>query len=147
MSLYREPNILFQSTPEVNGHYGHPNRQLVLRQLTLNHNDFVLITNDDNMYVPVFVEYMMKECKKDDVGMVYCDTIHSYMGYDILKTEIRENLIDMGSFIVRLDVAKRVGFNHIHLSADGAYAVECSNYCRVRKFRLIHIPKALFVHN
>lgn len=147
MTLYREPNIFFQSTPQVNGHYGHPNRQLVLKELILNHKDYVMITNDDNMYVPVFVEYFLKECQKENVGMVYCDVIHSYMGYNILKTEIRENHIDMGSFIVKLDVAKRVGFTHLHFSADGTYAVACANHCRVRRLKIVYIPKALFIHN
>jgi hypothetical protein len=147
MSLYRESNILFESTPQVNGHYGHPNRQLILQKLPLNHKDYVLITNDDNMYVPVFVEFFLNKCKPNDVGMVYCDTIHSYMGYEILKTELRENFIDMGSFIVKLDIAKRVGFNSVHLSADGSYAVACANYCRLKKMRIVHISKALFIHN
>jgi hypothetical protein len=147
MSLYRDPRVQFQETPQVNGFWGHPNRQMGLKQLALNHHDYVLITNDDNIYVPVFVEYFLKECKRGDVGFVYCDTIHSYMKYEILKTELRENYIDMGSFIVKVDVAKRVGFNYIHLSADGLYAEQCANYCRLRRLAIIHIQKPLFIHN
>jgi len=146
MSAYRDPRILFECTPQVNGFWGHPNREYGLRKLILNHYDYVLITNDDNMYVPAFVEYFMKECRKPNVGFVYCDTVHSYMGYSILKTQIKENYIDMGSFIVKIDVAKKVGFRHRHLSADGTYAVECANYCRQRKLSLVPIPKPLFIH-
>jgi len=147
IASYRDPRVHFISTPIRNGHWGHPNRQLMLKQMPLNHRDFVLITNDDNYYVPIFVEYFLKECRKPDMGFVYCNTLHSFFQYDILTSEIREGAIDMGSFAVRIDVAKRVGFNHIHISADGAYAVECANYCRVRRLRLTHISKCLFIHN
>jgi hypothetical protein len=89
----------------------------------------------------------MKQCRHSDVGMVYCDTVHSYTQYDVLKTEVREGHIDMGSFAVRLDVARKIGFRHIHFSADGTYAMECANYCRMRRLRLVHIAKPLFIHN
>jgi hypothetical protein len=147
VNSYNDPRIDYYETPAVNGCWGHPNRKIALRQLSINHRDFVLITNDDNYYVPKFVEYFMKECKKENVGIIYCNTLHSYLDYNVLNTEIRENLIDMGSFIVRLDVAHKVGFNHEHFSADGTYAVACANYCRVRKFKIVYIPKCLFIHN
>jgi glycosyltransferase involved in cell wall biosynthesis len=147
VSSYRDPRIQYFETPQVNGSWGHPNRNIALRQLALNHRDYVLMTNDDNYYVPKFIEYFMKECRREDTGFVYCNTLHSYMNYGILDTEVRENLIDMGSFVVKLDVAKHVGFNHINFSADGLYAMECANYCKVRRLRIIKIPKVLFVHN
>jgi len=147
ISLYQDSRITFQETLKVNGHWGHVNRNICLKQLTLNHRDFVLMTNDDNYYVPKFVECFLKECRRNDIGMVFCDTVHSYLDYDVMRTIIKEDYIDMGSFVVRVDVAKRIGFNHIHLSADGAYAVECANYCRVRKLKITHISKCYFIHN
>lgn len=147
IALYNDPRILYFETPSVNGYYGHPNRGLILKQLTLNHRDCVLMTNDDNYYVPKFVEYILKEYRKEDVGFVYCNTVHSYYEYNLLISEIAENHIDMGSFVVKLDIAKRIGFHHIHLSADGTYAVECANYCRLRRLRIIHIAKPIFIHN
>jgi hypothetical protein len=146
MALYSDPRITFMATPTVNGVYGHPNRKLMLEILNFSPNDFVLITNDDNYYVPKFVEYFLNECHTD-VGFVYCDTIHSYMGYNILKTQVKENLIDMGSFIVRSAMAKKTGFVHTHISADGAYAVECAENCKKRSLKITYIPKSLFVHN
>lgn len=146
MALYNDPRIKFQATPTVNGNYGHSNRKLMLEQMEFSHEDFVLITNDDNAYVPKFVEYFLKECHTD-VGFVYCNTLHSYMNYDILKTEVKENHIDMGSFIVRVDMAKKTGFVHTHISADGAYAVECEQNCKKHHLKTVYIPKCLFIHN
>jgi hypothetical protein len=141
-----DTRISFTETPTLNGKYGHPNRKMMLQKLKGETTDFVLITNEDNMIVDSFVELFLKECK-GNVGMVYCNTIHSYMKYDILSTQVKENFIDMGSFIVRLDIAQHVGFNHEHLSADGRYAVECYQECQRRGLIAVKINKALFCHN
>ena len=147
IAMYKDPRINFTFTEKVNGHWGHPNRNIVLRTFNLTRHEFVLMTNDDNYYVPDFVRMFLREGRANDVGFVYCDTVHSYHKYSVMKTEVRENHIDMGSFMVRMDVAKKIGFNHLHLSADGTYAVECANYCRLRHLRLVHVAKPLFVHN
>ncbi len=147
MSLYRDERIHYEETPQVNGFWGHPNRKIMLHKLLFNRTDFVLMTNDDNIYAPVFVAEMLKKGRRGEtVGMVYCDTIHSYLDYNILKTQLKVNYIDMGSFIVRVDVAKKVGFNHTHLSADGTYAVSCAEHCRSVRLACLPIPKALFIH-
>ena len=147
MSLYDDERITFTSTPQINGKYGHPNRRMMLQKVKADSDDYILITNEDNYHMPVFVEYFLNQTKVGGVGFVYCDTIHSYMHYDILKTKPIENLIDMGSFIVRADIAKMVGFNHDHLSADGRYAMQCKRMCRRRLLKVLYIPKAIFVHN
>jgi len=147
VALYTDPRIRYEETPVVNGRYGHPNRRDWLMKLPSNRIDYVLMTNDDNYYVPKFVEYMNKESRKDMIGFIFCDTLHSYCDYDVMVTTVKECRIDMGSFVVRLDVAKKVGFNHIHHSADGAYAVECANYCMQRRLRIVHINKPIFIHN
>jgi hypothetical protein len=143
---FNDTRIDFRSTPQVNGKWGFPNRKMMVQEVQGEPTDFMLITNDDNEYIQPFVELFSNQCQ-GDVGMVYCNTIHSYMGYEILHTEVRSCYIDMGSFIVRMDVAKAVGFNHEHEQADGAFAEECATECRKRGLRIIGIQKALFVHN
>lgn len=146
INQYHDSRIEYIETPTVNGYWGHPNRGWGLRQLSLNHRDYVLITNDDNYYVPCFVKKMLAKAN-GVAGMVYCNTVHSYFGYDVLNTSVKENHIDMGSFIVRVDVAKRVGFTDTHLSADGTYAVRCSEYCQKRRMPVLHAKFAYFIHN
>lgn len=147
MNLYKEePRITFEETANRYGNYGHPNRREGLKQCKGAANDYVLITNDDNYYIPKFVEYFLRECT-GNVGMAYCNTIHSYFNYDIMFTRIEECHVDMGSFVVRLDVAQAVGFNHNHHSADGRYAVDCANYCDASQMIIKYIDKPLFVHN
>jgi hypothetical protein len=133
-------------SPECNGNYGHPNRKYMLETIPYEEGDFVLITNDDNYYVPQFVEQMLSACLPD-TGFVLCDCLHSYDHYDYFSAETAECKIDMGEFIVRLDIAKEVGFTHDHHSADGAYAVECVLKCLERKLGIRKIARALFIHN
>jgi hypothetical protein len=150
VSLYKnDPRIFFSETPTRLGKYGHPNRDAMLKRLALNHRDFVLITNDDNYYVPVFVEMMMKygHSPANPVGMVYCDTVHSYFQYNVLQSQVKKDHIDMGSFIVRVDIAKKIGFKSMELNGDGAYAEECANFCTRIRLKINYIQKPLFVHN
>jgi hypothetical protein len=146
IDYHKDLRVRFDNTPECNGLWGHPNRAMMLDRLAGACDDFVLITNDDNYYVPMFVQLFLEQCRAD-VGMVYCNTVHSYMKYDILYTRVKENMIDMGSFIVRQSVAKAVGFKHRHEQADGRYAEECATYCNQHRLRVIYIDKALFIHN
>jgi hypothetical protein len=141
-----DPRIEFDYTKKINGFWGHPNRAMMLQDTKGDADDFVLITNDDNQYVPLFVEMMLEACNSR-IGLVTCDTVHNYFRYDVLHTKIKVGCIDMGSFIVRLDLAKRVGFNHIVEVADGMYAEECAAECVKRGLRVIGIAKPLFIHN
>ena len=142
----KDKRISFSNTASVNGFWGHPNRRLLLEQTKGAPDDYVLITNDDNQYVKSFWEIMRRQCKPD-TGMIFCNTIHNYFDYEILNTEIKVGHIDMGSFIVRLDVAQKVGFNHTAEVADGFYAEECAAECKSRKLKIVPVKKALFIHN
>lgn len=145
INSFKDDRINFTETPQRLNMYGHPNRRMMLEKIQGEKDDFVLITNDDNLYLPVFVEYFLKECNPN-TGMVYCDTVHSILKYGVLKTKIKENYVDMGSFMVKLPVAKKVGFKHVHFSADGKYAEECLAECTRQKLVTRYIDKPLFVH-
>ncbi len=142
----KDERIHFYQSPERNQKYGHPNRRTMLKSIETNQDDFILMTNDDNYYIPRFIEFMLRQINPR-VGMVYCDTVHSHAEYDINYSELRENCVDLGAFIVRATIAKETGFNHDHFSADGTYAEECLKTCHKKGLIAIKIKKALFVHN
>lgn len=146
---YQDPRIRFQETEEVNGYWGHPNRRKMLEKLVFNHTDYLLMTNDDNYYVPIFVEMMLGRTQNSlgRTGMVYCDTVHNYTKYDVLKTRMRTGFVDMGSFITRLDIAKKIGFKYNVVEADGKFAEECASHCHKLRLDVRYIPKCLFIHN
>jgi len=146
VNSYDDSRIIFQETELIGEVGGHHNRKRGLDNIPSNSEDWVLMTNGDNYYVPKFVEYFLGNCN-NTVGMVYCNTIHSHQEYNLHYSHLVECGIDMGAFIVRLDVAKETGFNHFHFSADGCYAAECKATCERKGLQIIYIDKFLFVHN
>jgi hypothetical protein len=139
--------IDFVHSGERNGRWGHPNRSLMLNSIEPNDKDYILITNDDNYYVKGFIRIMLGLCKNSDVGMVFCDTIHSHLNYNYHHSTLSVGGIDMGCFIVRADIATSVGFTSTDFAADGVYATACSRACRNMGLKILSIPKGLFIHN
>lgn len=147
-SLYEnDRRVAFMETAGREGNWGHANRQRMLQVIMGDPGDFVLITNDDNYYIPRFVEYMFEEISKGGVGMAYCDFLHHTLHYINMISQPKLNYIDMGAFIVELKLAQEVGFNHDVAGADGLFAEECNAKCIERGLKSIHIPKTLFIHN
>ena len=118
----------------------------MLQKIECNPDDPILITNDDNFYVRTFVDKMLTGMTKA-VGMVYCDMLHSYFDYNVFKTNPKLCGIDMGAFVVRADIAKKVGFNSVKLEADGIYCEEVVKYCKENNYRVLKIDRVLFIHN
>lgn len=146
VSLYDDPRIVFKESPERYGTYGHPNRKAYLEQIKPSKDEFILLTNDDNYYVPTMVSEVLTKCDPS-VGMIYFDTVHSHFNYNVLKTKVQVDHIDVGAFVVRADVAKKVGFTNFAFNGDGYYACACADQCKRQGLRTVYIPKPLFVHN
>ena len=142
-----DPRIGFWNSDVRFGCYGHINRKMFLEGISGTPDDFVLITNCDNYYIPKFVEYMLRECKPG-VGIVYCNTLHSHQDYAVQVSRLKLSDIDMGAFIVRLSVAQEVGFKHVtYPAADGLYAEECAVKCAEKHLSCVQVNKVMFVHN
>jgi len=67
--------------------------------------------------------------------------------YDVVHCVPTVNYIDMGAFVVRADIAKKVGFNSVKIEADGIYCEEVVKYCKENNYRVLKIDKVLFIHN
>lgn len=147
-NLYKhDKRIIFIDTNVRVGNWGHENRRETLQLLEGDPDDFVLITNDDNYYVPRFMEMMLNEAEKPKTGMVYCDFLHHNFDWDVLISRPKVNFIDMGAFIVKLPLAKEVGFAHDVPHSDGLYAEECAARCLQTGLRVAKVVKPIFIHN
>lgn len=143
---YNDSRISFIDSDAESGNHGFYIRQSITGMLSEEKANFVLHTNDDNYYVPLFVEFMLRQIN-DETGIVFCDTIHSHQEYNLQHTDLKVSSIDIGAFIVRLSIAKEVGFTHNTYAFDGYYAEECRDYCLNKGFTSLHILKPLFIHN
>jgi lipopolysaccharide biosynthesis glycosyltransferase len=128
-SLYKDSRVHFIFSQRITQkHIIHPNRQMILQQLKCEKDDFVLITNNERCYNSEFVEHIMTGIGNNGVGIVYGG-----------------NKIDMGTFMVRADIAKMVGDQGVNDFANGIYATECRRYCNNRNLELKHIEEPLFI--
>ena len=145
--MSRRTRIQFSQTAVVNGKWGHPNRRSMLEKIEAEASDYILITNDDNYYIPGYVK-LIQQHMKPGVGMIYYNTLHSYFNYTVHTSQLRVGRIDMGAFVVRADVAKAVGFRHDVEVADGMYCEECAAYCTDHGLLMTYIPGIVpFIHN
>ena len=143
---FQDDRLILCESKERKGKWGHPNRKMMLQKIECNPDDPILITNDDNFYVRTFVDKMLTGMTKA-VGMCYYDMLTNYCDYDVVHCVPKVNYIDMGAFVVRADIAKKVGFNSVKIQADGEYCEEVVKYCKENNYRVLKIDKVLFIHN
>lgn len=137
--------IQFIEYKERTQNYGHILRAWALKNIV--DSEYVLITNGDNYYTPNMIDEVLK--RKED--FIYFDCVHSHKtpfnsnkaSYGYMKTELIKNKIDMGCVVVKTELAKKVGFNHISYSADWDYF---SDLLKINP-SVFKIDKVLFVHN
>jgi GT2 family glycosyltransferase len=143
---FHDDRLILCESKTRKGKWGHPNRKMMLDKIPCEPDDPILLTNDDNFYVRTFVDKMLTGMTKS-VGMVYCDMLTNYYDYDIIRCIPKVNSIDMGAFVVRADIAKKVGFNSVKFQADGEYCEEVVKCCKENNYRVLKIEKILFIHN
>jgi hypothetical protein len=151
IALYKnDTRISFQFTETQTGCYGFPNRDMMIKEIIGADNDFVMSTNDDNYYVPTFVENMIA-LTAQGVGFIHCNMVHSgHWGpgeYQVIDTKIEVCQIDIGSFAVKLPLAKKIGITDTTAVADGIYAEACLAECNATGLAIAKTERILFVHN
>ena len=137
---FRDKRISVFATAERYNDFGHTLRQIAKQQSTA---DYVILTGDDNYYMPTMVEELQNAVVKKP-GIVYWDMVHSHYNYQYFKCSPAYNQIDMGAFATRTDLAKQVRLNTT-FAADGEFIEDLK-----KKFpfeNLVKINKVLFVHN
>jgi hypothetical protein len=60
-----------------------------------------------------------------------------------MVSELKESMIDMGCVVVKSNLAKQIGFNHVNYSADWKYFEDVL----ATNPTISKINKVLFVHN
>jgi hypothetical protein len=116
--------------------------------------DFVLLTNDDNYYVPKFIEYVTNAIVATKADVVLFDMVHSHRRpggrklppYSFFETAYRARSIDVGSAVVKADLAKAAGFRDKSFGGDKTYFQDVARAAG-GKLKICKLPQVLFVHN
>jgi hypothetical protein len=154
-----DDRITFLELPDHEGVWGHSRRRWALEELKKGMHpdvDYVVVSNADNYYVPVFIEYMLRGFEKNPNAVAtFCDvTVHSYWGSDSKgahrwaagKCDIRRGKVDCGGVMVRRNAAAEVGWRDLSHSSDWIYFQDILDRFGGRE-RWERVPGALFVHN
>lgn len=131
--------------------YGHTLRDMGIQKAD---TEFLLLTNDDNYYAPVFLQYMFKLIRTNNLDFVLCNMIHSHKNpgvytqppYTLFESFPEIKYIDMGNFIVKTEMAKAVGFRDKSFGGDGTFVEDIKQRYHGR-IRMGKLDNVLFMHN
>jgi len=145
------PKVAYFHTEHRFNDYGHSLRDLALRQAG---GDYVLLTNDDNYYVPRLLEFLTGAICTTGADVVMFDMVHSHdnpgcrplPAYSYFQTQYGRGNIDMGAAIVRSDLARAAGFRDKSHDGDATYFEDVARL-RGGPLSVCKISRTLFVHN
>lgn len=139
-----DKRIRFTILPERHNDWGHTPRNMGLEMAT---EEWVVMTGEDNYYVPKFVEFFLDAAKSNsESNFIYCDMVHNWVNFEYiyLKSEPKYGRIDIGNFMSRTEMAKQIKLDTRFAQSDWKFI---SEYLTKHKGSLIYIPRTLYIHN
>jgi len=143
-------NIKYIETDKRYNDWGHTHREIGLKKST---GKWSLITGDDNYYVPIFIERMKETILENpESGFVYCDFVLDHPRKGIcynkyMDTKIKFTHIDIGSFIFKTDIGKKVGYKHKDFNADWKFVRRYRKRMLENGLKDVKIAQTLYIHN
>jgi glycosyltransferase involved in cell wall biosynthesis len=142
VAFFNDPRIKLSILPERHNDWGHTPRQHGLDNAT---EEWVIMTGEDNYYVPEFVDIMLEQGKNHH--FVYCDMVHNWINRDYIPIHSRLELgrIDIGSFMCKTNMAKKIKLKKDQEWADWYFIEDFQNKYKIAKYKKVN--KILYVHN
>jgi glycosyltransferase involved in cell wall biosynthesis len=134
-----------------NSDFGHTLRGIGIEQAQ---SDYLLLTNDDNYYVPRFIEILTGEIQRTQADVILFDMVHSHdqpggrpqPSYSLFQTHLSRRSIDMGAAVVRTGLAKAAGFRDTTHDGDATYFEDVLR-AGGPGIKVHKLDRVLFVHN
>lgn len=141
-----DKRIFYSEEPTHTGNYGHSIRAKYLQSLK-SKGDYVIISNIDNYYMPVFLEKAIATFKANpNTVATYCaQIVHNYTGFQVMNCRLKRGLIDSGQVMLKFEEAASVGWNSTHHSADWFFFEDVAKKYGVNSF--VQFAGCLFTHN
>jgi len=142
--FYKNENrICFTHIKGPDGYFGHNARNYGVQNAT---EEWLLMTSDDNYYVPTFVDEVLKVID-NNTRFIYCDMIHNGYGYKVFECHHSSHNIDIGNMIMKSEFAKQLKLDKKRLDADGIMCGEyIDKFCKEEN-NVKKINSILYVHN
>ncbi len=149
-----DKRIHYWETAERKHNWGHHIRKECLEKMDqLSHNtDFVLITNPDNWYAPIYLEKMVGGFDKNTIACYPGAFVHGYLSpqpdgdykFGTIETKLELGWIDCGCPLIRKKAACLVGWPSMEIYSDWDYLKGVIDRFGATSFK--RIPGTLFVH-
>lgn len=140
-----DERIDFTILPERYNDWGHTPRNYGLQ---VANEDWVVMTGEDNYYMPVFVDHFLDIADHNSKAhFVFCNMVHNWTNfqYYTINCEPSWGKIDIGNFMIKRENAQQMRLNPQIAQADGVFVEEY-----LKKFtdgEVVKINKTLYVHN
>lgn len=138
---FNNPRIIHKGLDKRYNDWGHTPRE-VGKQLS--GSDYLIMTGDDNYYIPTLIHEINTVINKDNPDFIYWDMVHSHYDYSYFKTSPALNHIDMGAFAFKSELGKQVSLGTTY-AADGLFVRDFLS--KFKECKIVKIDKILFVHN
>jgi len=143
-------NIIYLYSPTRESKWGHNLRNLAIQHIK---TDWVVNTNDDNYYVPIFTEEISKAIKTNP-DIIYYPCIHNHprkdnsngTDYGLFTPQLKRGFIDFGQFVIKTSDLQQFKINENKPAADGELVDNIVNKYGIN-IKANYINKCLFVHN
>lgn len=146
---YREVKDMYQNESRVrfshvdgpNNDWGHTARNYGLDEAK---EEWIVMTGDDNYYVPTFVQNFLAVANNGD--FIFCDMLHDMKrdSYQPIPSHIQLGYIDIGNFMCRRNVIGDLRLKTESYQADYDFARYITKH---KTKKIIKIDKILYVHN
>jgi glycosyltransferase involved in cell wall biosynthesis len=126
------------------GDWGHCARAEGLKHVN---GELVVFGGADNYYMPNFLNEMVEHFNNPDTMCAYCNCVHNIRSWEKMDCRPALGLIDCGCFMVRSEIAKKIGWKSRVYEADWIFIQEVfRDYCKMPS-NIVKVNKVLFCHN
>ncbi len=131
---FGDPRVRLIETETPRGLWGHPYRQLGLDACR---GEFIGMSNDDNYYVPGYLEQMLFAMETANADLAICAMLHSYAAWAVTSGE------DLGCWIAERALVRKHRWPGNGVTSDEEYVRALKASAR----RYVEIQRPLFVKN
>lgn len=137
--------VNYYATPERKNVFGHNCREFGIARAA---GDYICIGNDDNYYMPTYVEWLLSALLAGNADIAYCDMVHSHKLWKPLTTLPKKGQVDIGCWMAKAALVKSTPWPSHVFNSDGTFFE-----AMVAKAKgpggggIVKVPATLFVHN
>jgi glycosyltransferase involved in cell wall biosynthesis len=148
VASFNDKRVIYTENIPRQANYGHPVKQKALIDIKNNiigaDSDYVVMTNEDNYFMPAYLERMMAGFR-DKIVATYCSMVYNLWGYMPMDCKLEMGRIDCACVMMKKEVACDMGWRSMEFAADWRYFEDVINKYGADRWNKVN--GHLVVHN